>query len=107
MQEVVTTIITSALVASIAGAAVNAWLESRKSKWMTKLDALKIAIDLEGYALECANKIGNHNTAISSQGSAGSLMGSVPNLPEYSVEVGILRPKKRLLQTVCLCCLKN
>jgi hypothetical protein len=94
MQEILMTVITSAVVATVVGAAINAWLESRKSTWSTKLDALKTAVSLEGYAITCADKLTDHGTAVSSKGHAGSFMGGVPEFPELSVAVGFLKTKK-------------
>jgi 1,4-dihydroxy-2-naphthoate octaprenyltransferase len=70
MQEILLTVITSAVVATVVGAAISAWLESRKSNWSTKLDALKTAVALEGYAITCADKLVDHSTAVSSEGHA-------------------------------------
>ena len=80
--------------ATVAGAAINAWLESRKSKHATRFDALSAAVTLEGYALTCADKISDHDLALSSDGCAGSYLSSVPDLPELQVVVGYLHPKK-------------
>jgi hypothetical protein len=93
-MELLSTVVTSALVATVAGAAINAWLEGRKSRGATRFDALAAAVALEGYALLCADKIADHNTATDSDGYAGTLLGSVPDLPELTVTVGFLRPRK-------------
>lgn len=94
MQNFISIVVTSAVVATVAGAAFNAWLEGRKTKWSTKLDALTGAVALEGYAITCADKLADHQTAMSSCGHAGSLIGSVPDLPQLSVVAGFLRPRK-------------
>jgi hypothetical protein len=94
MDSLITTVITSALVATVAGAAINAWLDSRKSKHATRFDALSAAVTLEGYALTCADKIADHDLALSSDGHAGAFLGSVPEFPKLSVVAGFLRPKK-------------
>ena len=94
MENLATTIFTSAVVASISGVAVNAWLENRKLKNATQLDGLTAAVALEGFAITCADKISDHDLAVSSGGHAGSFLGSVPELPQISVLVGFLRPKK-------------
>ena len=94
MQEILLTIITSAVVATDVGVVINAWLEARKSNWSTKLDALKMAVALEGYAINCANNLTDHNLAISSEGHAGSFMGGVPEFPELSIAVGFLKTKR-------------
>lgn len=94
MESLITTVVTSAVVATVAGAAINAWLENRKSKHATRFDALNAAVTLEGYAVTCADKISDHDLALSSDGHAGSFLGSVPDLPEMSVVAGFLRPKK-------------
>jgi hypothetical protein len=94
MESLITTVITSALVATVAGAAINAWLDSRKSKNASRFEALRAAVILEGYALTCAAKISDHGLAIDSEGHAGTFLGSVPELPELSVAAGFLRHKK-------------
>lgn len=94
MSNILSTIITSAVVATVAGAAINAWLESRKSKHATRFDALSAAVTLEGYAFTCADKISDHDLAEISDGYAGSYLSSVPDLPELQVVVGFLQPKK-------------
>ncbi len=94
MNSLLTTVITSSLVATVTGALINAWMEYRKSIQSVRFDALATAIELEGYAITCAEKISDHYTAATSDGSAGSLLGSVPNLPKYSVVAGFLRPRR-------------
>jgi hypothetical protein len=94
MEALITTIITSAVVATVAGAVMNAWLESRKSKHATRFDALSAAVSLEGYAINCADRISDHNLATSSGGHAGSYLADIPELPELSVVVGFLQPKR-------------
>jgi hypothetical protein len=94
MDSFLTTVITSSVVATICGAAINSWMEYRKSKQSARFDALATAVALEGYAITCADMISDHNTATTSEGAAGSLLGSVPALPQLSVVVGFLRPQK-------------
>lgn len=94
MEQFLSTVVTSALVATIAGAAINAWLENRKSKHAARFDALSAAVSLEGYAITCANELSNHELAMSSGGHAGSSIGNVPELPQLSVVAGFLKPKR-------------
>ncbi len=94
MDELITTILTSAVVSSIATTAISSWLESRKSKVSTKLEALKASVELEGYAINCADKLANHELAISSAGHAGAFLADVPDIPPLNIAVGFLRPKK-------------
>ncbi|MDT8383633.1 MAG: hypothetical protein RRB22_04390 [Gammaproteobacteria bacterium] len=94
MDRLITTVVTSALVATVAGAAINAWLDNRKSKHATRFEALSAAVSLEGYALACSDKIADHDLALSSDGHAGAFLGSVPEFSELSVIAGFLRPKK-------------
>lgn len=94
METMIATIITSAVVATVAGAAMNAWLESRKSKHVTRLDALSAAVSLEGYAIACADRVADHNLAINSGGHTGSYLSDVPELPELPVAIGFLQPKR-------------
>jgi len=88
------TVFTSAVVATVVGIALDVWRESHRNKRATRLEALNVAILLEGYAIACANKIADHETAQSSDGHAGQYMASIPDLPELTVTVGFLRPKK-------------
>lgn len=94
VENFLSTVVTSSLVGTVSGAAINAWLERRKTRQATRLDALTAAVALEGYAIICADKIADHSTAVSSDGHAGSVIGSVPELPELTVVAGFLRPRK-------------
>ena len=97
MENLLYTVITSSFVATTVGAAINIWMEHRKSKHATSYDALAIAVALEGYAITCADKISDHDTATTSDGFAGSLLGSVPDRPQLSVVAGFLRLRKEQL----------
>lgn len=92
MENLFSTVVTSALVATIAGAAINAWLEARKDKHSTRFEALSVAVSLEGYTITCADLLSGHDLAMSSGGHAGSYMGRVPPLPELSLTAGFLKP---------------
>jgi hypothetical protein len=94
MDSILSTIVTSAVVSTVVGAAVNAWLENRKSRTATRLDALSAAVTLEGYAINCADKISNHKLAVDSDGHAGAYLGSVPELSEVKIVIGFIHPKK-------------
>ena len=94
MDTLITTVFTSALVATVASAVINAWLDTRKSKHTTRFDALNAAVALEGYTLTCAEKLSNHDLALSSDGHIGSYLGSIPELPKLNVVAGFLRPQK-------------
>ena len=94
MENLFSTIVTSALVATVAGAAITAWLERGRTKHTTRFDALSAAVALEGYAIQCADRLSDHELAVSSGGHAGAPIGNVPELPELSVVAGFLRPKK-------------
>lgn len=97
MSSVFSIVVTSALVATVVGALIEVWRESWKNKRSTKLEALNIAVILEGYVIRCADRIAAHETAVSSEGYAGSYMGSVPNYPELKISAGFLRPRKAAL----------
>lgn len=94
MEQFFSTVITSALVATVAGAAINSWQEARKDKHSTRFEALSVAVSLEGYAITCADLLSDHDLAMSSDGHAGSYMGRVPPLPELSLTAGFLKPYK-------------
>lgn len=94
MYQFFSTVVTSALVATITGAAINAWLESRKENQVAKFDALSAAVSLEGYAITCAENLKDHGLAKSSDGHAGSFIANVPDLPDLSVVAGFIKPQK-------------
>ena len=93
-EHLLSTVITSALVATIAGALINAWLENRREKHSTRFEALSAAVTLEGYAITCAEAIFHNGLAEQSLGHAGAFMGSVPKFPTITVPAGFLKPEK-------------
>ncbi|WP_431024180.1 hypothetical protein [Halomonas sp. H5] len=93
-EHYLSTVITSAVVATIAGALINAWLESRRERHSTRFEALSAAVTLEGYAITCAEAISHNDIAEQSLGHAGAFMGSVPEFPTISVPAGFLKPEK-------------
>ncbi|WP_306591776.1 hypothetical protein [Geothrix sp. 21YS21S-4] len=97
MNNLLTTIITSSLVATITGAIINGYIEDRKSKQSVRFEALAIAVALEGYAIICANKISAHNTAVTSEGAASLLLRSVPKFPQFSGVIRFFGPRKMSL----------
>ena len=94
MDTIFSTIVTSALVATVAGAAINAWLDGRRTRHATRFEALSTAIALEGYAIECAGTLTDYDLAVQSGAHAGAPIGRVPELCELSIVAGFLRPKK-------------
>ncbi len=101
--------VTRALVATIDSAVINAWIESWKSRRSTKLDALTVAVELDGYAMTCSEKLSEHDVASISDGSVGNYLGRVPDLPELYMGAGFFcrrkaNPANRILvfpQEVC------
>lgn len=100
LTDVISTVVTSALVATVAGAAITEWIQNRKRKSSARFAALSAAIGLEGYGIECAERIAAHDLAVSSGGHAGSFVGSLPDLPdlpELSIVAGFVRRRKAVL----------
>lgn len=99
-MQLLSTIITSALVATVAGAVITEWLQSRRAKQTARFDALSAAVALEGYGAACARAIINHDLVVDSGGHAGAPLSKVPELPELpkiSVIAEFLRPRKSAL----------
>lgn len=99
-MELISTVITSALVATVAGAAINEWLRSRSAKQTAKYEALKAAVSLEGYGISCAQAIISHDVVADSGGHAGATLSRVPDLPDIpkvAVVAEFLRPRKGAL----------
>ena len=84
--SMVTVVVTSAVVATVVGAAIDAWRERARNTRSTRLEALEAAVALEGYAIECARKVAYHEMAESSQGDAG---GRSPGEHKTLASVGI------------------
>lgn len=93
-MDMFSTTVISAVVAAVVGPFVSEWLRWRRDKSSEKLDALKASVLLEGYALECASKVAEHQTFKSSKGLGGSLLGSTPDFPKINVVASFLKPKK-------------
>lgn len=91
------TVVTSALVATVVGAVINEWQHSRRVKHSARFEALSAAVLLEGYAIECAERISDHDLAVDSAGHAGAFLGKVPDLPRLCVAASLLRPRKAAL----------
>jgi hypothetical protein len=94
------TILTSAVVAALVGPIVTHWLQARTSKQNARFDALTAAIALEGYAIESAAAVINHDLVRQSDGHAGAPIQKVPDIPELpriTVVGEFLRPRKAAL----------
>jgi len=88
------TVVTSALVATCVGALLTAWRDVRNEKRITRVDALRAAVAIEGYAIECAHTIADHENAESSDDYVGKRIRAVPALPDFTLTVGLLQPRK-------------
>lgn len=99
-MQLFSTIFTSAAVAAFVGPLVTEWLQSRKSRQNARLDALYAAVALEGYGIQCARAVINHDLVGETDGHAGAPMSQVPEvpeLPELRVVGEFLRPRKAAL----------
>lgn len=94
MESIFSVVFTSALVSTIVNFAITAWSERRAVRKQTRFDALKAAVVLEGYAIECFNSGEKHKLAFESDGHAGELLNKVPEIPTIQIVSGFLQPKK-------------
>ena len=94
--EWVSVVLGSATVAAVVSAAVDAWREKRRERRNARLDALRAAVALEGYALHCARRVSDHLDFEASGGAAGRQMGAVPAPPDIPVSSGLILPKATL-----------
>jgi|GEM_PF-2956732 len=104
-MQLLITILTSAVVAAVVGPLVTDWIQGRKSRQNARYDALSAAVALEGYAIECATAVINHDLVGESGGHAGAPMSKVPDVPELpniTVVVEFLRPGKAALASQML-----
>jgi len=88
------TIITSLLTSGVVAALIPALIERRKNKLSNQLSALKSAITLEGYAIDCANALSKHELAESSNGCAGTLLSRPLELPTFEIDPSLLALSK-------------
>lgn len=94
MTEILPVAATSAVVATLVGFFLNLLRESVIAHRSSRLDALRVAVLLEGYAIQCADAISDHDLAVDSGGHAGLLMGAVPKPPGIELNVGLLQPRR-------------
>lgn len=66
----------------------------RRERSSERLEALTAAVALEGYALTCADRVADHETAIGSDGHAGSFLGTVPALPDIRIVAAFLKRER-------------
>jgi hypothetical protein len=86
-----TTIVTTALSTGLATAILNQgigwWRDSRKDNVVTEREArylaVRLAVLLEGFALDCADAIADKELHDSSEGHAGRRHGTIPELAAY------------------------
>ena len=93
MSNYLEIVFTSAVVATVTGTVVTHYFDFYKQKRTSKLDALSLAVELEGYVLECADKLSGHETAVSSNDCAGCRLSAIPAFPALSalpIEAGLL-----------------
>jgi hypothetical protein len=86
MLEYVKLLLTVILGSGAAIAIVRLIFDSRKEK-RDRLEAVKylaiqLAFQFEGFTMECAQGVSDHQTAIQYDGHAGKLLGRVPNPPQ-------------------------
>ena len=74
-------IITVMLGSGAAFGFMNLYSDRKKHKNNAEFLATQIAVQLEGYAIECADKISEHTTAEDSDNHAGRLIGKIPEYP--------------------------
>ena len=86
MSEFWTNLVTVFLGSGAAVAITNWYIEHRREERRrtdeTEFLAVKLAIEFEGYAIECAERVSDHKTAEDSGGHAGKRIGSLPEAPQ-------------------------
>lgn len=97
MLQFVSVVTTSAVVATIIGFLLNLFLARLTEHSSARLEALRAAVALEGYAIFCADAVSKHDIAVSSEEHAGKFIGALPDLPEIEISIGLLRPKRAIV----------
>ena len=88
------TIATSAAVAAVVGPLVSEALRRLRERGADRLAALAAAVELEGYAIRCAEGVAEHDNALSSDGNVGELLSAVPDIAQIEMSPAFIRPAK-------------
>jgi hypothetical protein len=84
---IVTIILGSGAASVVLQRVFEGFRDTKKRKEATKYLALRLAFLFEGYAIDCASKISDHQMYTDSHGAAGGTMAKIPEppgLPESS-----------------------
>jgi len=87
LKDLLTIILGGGLFSALVSKLVELFLERKKQKEGVKYLALQLAFLFEGYAIDCASKISDHQMYTDSHGAAGGTMAKIPEpprLPESS-----------------------
>ncbi len=74
-------LITVMLGSGAAFGILNWFSERQKRTEEVEFLATRLAVQLEGYAIECADKVSDHDTATDSDNTAGAVIGKIPEFP--------------------------
>jgi hypothetical protein len=74
------------------------WRQHRSREEGVRHLALRVAFHLEGYAIECADRIGDHELA--SDGHGGRHLGSVPQPPDFPESAAFSLMKADVLEDI-------
>jgi hypothetical protein len=85
---------------SLTSLGLEQWRQFRSREDSVRHLSLRLAFHLEGYAIECANKIGDHELATDSDGHAGRYLGSVPQPPALPESTAFMLIKAELLEAI-------
>ena len=102
-SEMLVTICTSAVVAAVVGSLVNELLMRWRNSPSERLDALKAAVVLEGYAMDCASGVADHQARRESDGVCGAVLGGVPDLPDLRIAASFLKRKRVKVADLLAC----
>jgi hypothetical protein len=59
--------------------------EKRERAEATKYLAIQLAFQFEGFTLECARGVSDHQTAVDNDGHAGAFLSKVPSPPQLPI----------------------
>ena len=104
MRDLLLNFLTVLLGSGAATAVMQIYFEHRRERRLrtdsAEYLALQLALQFEGYAIECAEKSSKHKLAHNSDGHAGGVISNVPEAPPYPQSEGFKWLDRQLLNDI-------
>ncbi len=94
------TILASGASVALVSLGLEHWRHRRSRKDRIRHLALRIVFSLEGYAIECGEKLSDHKLAMDHDGQAGKYMSNVPQPPSFPDSLDYALMKSEILEAI-------